>query len=301
MTDGFKAEIRSRAGFGATGSLYRGGDFSYPIIEADVIDVFYVSNTEEEVDDARATDPTDSLNIVRQETERIAGGLSSRVRGSMKFAQELSRLSEVLVFDPNRISPRPQPIEYDLEWMDKNPGLLARIDTLSNGEIRSVEDGRLLGLTWEDGIVHKGKRVNLEHTATTPTYETEQEWFVNAPELDLTGSLIGGITVAHQQKAVGGSIQGALSELEGFSMGGFGRNRSVTTMSREEQARELHGFVRAQSGPLLTEEKPLWLVVVDDDRNWESNGGIDPDEFVLATDGDRTVREADRLPEWVPV
>ena len=301
MTDDFKAEIRSRAGVGATGNLYRGGDFPYPIIEADEIDVFYVDNTEEEVDDARASDPTDSLNIVRQETERIAGGLSSRLRGSMKFAQELSTLSEVLVFDPNRITPRPRPIEYTLEWMDDNPGLLARIDTLSNGEIRSSDDGRLLGLTWEDGIVHKGKRVNLEHTATTSTYETEQEWFANTPELDLNGSLIGGITVAHQQKAVGGSIQGALAEYEGFSMGGFGRDQSVTAMSREEQARELHGFIRAQSGPLLTEEKPLWLVVVDDDRSWESNGGIDPSEFVLATDGEQVVRDPLSLPGWVPV
>ena len=301
MTDDFKDEILSRAGIGGTGNLYRGGDEAYPTIEGDVIDVFYVSNTEEEVDDARATDPTDSLDIVRQETERIAGGLSSRFAGSMKFATALSEVTEVLVFDPDQISPRPRPIEYTLEWMDENPGLLARIDTLSNGEIRSVDTGELLGLTWEDGVVHKGKRVNLEHTATTETYSTEQEWFVNAPRLDLSSALLGGVAAVHQQKAVGGSIQGALAEFEGFSMGGFGRDTSVTGMSREDQATELHSFIRAQSGPLLNAGKPLWIVVVDDDRSWPSNGGIDPTEFVLATDGEQVVREPGNLPGWVPV
>ena len=301
MTDDFKDAIRELAGIASTGNLYRGGDFGFPTIEADEVDVWYVEEDEEEVDDVRPKSAEDALTVVRKETELIAGGLSQRLAGSAKFSQKLSEVGTVLVFDPARIDPRPQPIEYNIDWFDDNPGLLARIDTLSNGEIRSAEDGRVLGLTWEEGGIHKTKRENLEFTATSETYSTEEEWFAYSPTLEVGEALIGGLSVVHTQKAVGGSVQGALAEFEGFGMGGFGREESITAMSTREQGETLAPLIRRDDPVLNGREEPYWLVVVEDDREWKSNGGIAREEFLLATNGVDTITDPAQLPAYIPV
>lgn len=302
MSSSFKDEIRERAGVAASGNLYRGGEFPYPTIEADEVRVFYVREGADAVDDARPKSPQDAdLTVTRTETRQIAGGLSSRVAGSMKFAKNLSSVGATLVFDPSMVQPRPNPIEYNLDWMDDHPGVLARIDSLSTGEVRSADDGRVLGLTWEGDGIHKSKRANMEFTATSETYSTEQEWFAYSDTLNLEGSLIGGLSVVHQQKAMGGSIQGALDDREGFSMGGFGKRTSVTRMSTQEQAETLAPLIKQDNTPLRTEGAPYWLVVVEDDRKWKSNGGIERSEFVLASNGSQTIRDPDALPDWVPV
>ncbi len=302
MADTLKQKIRERAGLASTGNLYRGGDFLFPIIEADELDIWYVEEGEEAVDDARPNSPQSAgLTVTRTETRSVAGGLSSRVAGSMKFAQNRSSVGATLVFDPSAIQPSPNPIEYTLDWMDDHPGLLARIDTISTGEVRSADDGRLLGLTRDGNGIHKAKRANLEFTATSDTYSTEQEWFAYSETLDLAGSLIGGLSVVHQQKAIGGSIQGALADREGFSMGGFGRRTSVTSLSPEEQAEALAPLIAQDNTAIREENAPYWLVVVEDDREWQSNGGIERSEFVLASNGEETIRDPDQLPVWVPV
>jgi hypothetical protein len=302
MTDSFKEAIRDRAGVGASGNLYRGGEFPYPMIEADSVKVFYIEEGAEAVDEARPKSARDAgLTVTRTETRQIAGGLSSRVAGSMKFAKSLASVGATLVFDPSMIQPQPNPIEYTLDWMDDHPGVLARIDSLSTGEIRSADDGRVLGLTWEGDGIHKSKRENMEFTATSDTYSTEQEWFAYSDTLDLDGALIGGLSVVHQQKAMGGSIQGALDDREGFSMGGFGKRTSVSRMSTQEQAETLAPLIKQDNTPLREENAPYWLVVVEDDREWKSNGGIERSEFVLASNGTETITDPDMLPTWVPV
>lgn len=303
MTDSIKQRIRERAGLAATGNLYRGGDFPFPIIEADEVDVWYIEEGADAVDEARATsaENAEGITVTRKETREIAGGLSSRVAGSMKFAQSRSEVGVVFVFDPSRIEPRVEPITYTLEWMDDHPGLLARIDTISYGEVRSEETGDLIGLTWEGGGIHKSKRVNLEYTATSDTYSSEQEYFAYAPRLDLGDALIGGISIVHQQKAVGGSIQGALNEYEDYSLGGFGRADSIERMSRAEQANALAEKLLSENSVFRDRGLPFNLVVVDDDRAWASNGGIERSEFVLASNGERTITEPDQLPGYIPV
>lgn len=301
MTRSIKETIRERAGIGATGNLYRGGDFEWPQIEADEVDIWYVEEGEEAVDDARPRSADDALTVVRTETREIAGGLSERIKGSEKFARSLSEVGVILVFDSERIRPRPEPIEYDLDWMDEHPGLLARIDTLSNGEIRSADTGEVLGLTWQDGGIHKGKRANLEHTATSPTYSEEREWFAYADTLHLEEATIGGVSVVHTKRAVGGSIQGALNEFEDYSMRGGIRTEGIEYMSRQEQAEALADEIRATSSIVRDSGLPYWLVVVEDDRNWASNGGIEPNEFILASTGETTTTDLSELPEWIPV
>lgn len=302
MVESIKTRIRERAGIGASGNLYRGGEFPYPTIEADSVPVFYVKEGEDAVDDAQLNSPENAdLSVTRTETRSVAGGLSSRVAGSVKFAQNRSSVGATLVFDPSDIQPSPNPIDYTLDWMDDHPGLLARIDTISTGEVRSADDGRLLGLTWDGNVIHKAKRANLESTATSDTYSTEQEWFAYSDTLDLDGALIGGLSVVHQQKAIGGSIQGALDDREGFSMGGFGRRTSVTSMSTQEQAETLAPLIAQDNTAIREEGAPYWLVVVEDDREWASNGGIERSEFVLASNGEETIRDPDQLPAWVPV
>lgn len=303
MADTLKQKIRERAGLASTGNLYRGGDFLFPIIEADELDIWYVEEGEEAVDDARPKSAPDApgLTVTRTETRQIAGGLSSRVAGSMKFAKNLSSVGVVMVFDPARIDPKPQPITYTLPWMDDHPGVLARIDSLSTGEIRSEATGEVLGLTWEGGGIHKGKRANMEFTATSNTYSTEQEYFAYAPQLDLDSSLIGGVTVVHEQKAMGGSIQGALNEYEDLSMAGYGGDESITRMDRAEQASRLANRLLSENSIFRGRGLPFYVVVVEDDRRWASNGGIERDEFVLASNGEETVRDPDMLPSYVPV
>lgn len=308
MTDDFKDEIRDRAGIGSSGYLYRGADaeetreiLDSRRIPGNDFPVWWVDNTPEEIDDNRAMNVEDSLDVIDSEEVSIAGGLSSSIGGAQKFSQSLSEVGVVLVFDPARVRPTPEPITYELEWFDEHAGLFARVASLVNGEVRTASDDRLHGLVRPDGVLDSTGRGNLELKVQTPMYTDEQEWYGNASALDVQGAVVGAVTVVHTQRAVGGSIQGALAEYPGFTMGFAGRGEEdVTNMDNEARAAALHDLLVDTAGLWAETDTPYYILVMDDDR-WKQGAGIDSDEFVLAYDGDRAITSRGGLPRWLPI
>jgi len=308
MTDGFKDEIRERAGIESSGYLYRGADaeetediLDSRSIPGNTFPVWWVDNTPEEIDDARARDVEGGLDVVDQMEVPIAGGLSSSVGGAQKFSQSLSEVGVVLVFDPSSVEPTPQQITYDLEWFDGHAGLLARVASLVNGEVRTATDDKIHGLVRPDGVLDSTGRGNLELKVQTPMYTDEQEWYGNDTALNVDGAVVGAVTVVHTQRAVGGSVQGALAEYPGYKMGFAGGNQTdVTNMTEEEMAADLHDLLLDTAGLWAETDTPYYVMLMDDDR-WKQGAGIDSDEFILAYDGEDAITARGRLPRWLPV
>lgn len=308
MPTDFKEEIRDRAGVASSGYLYRGAgaDETERILErrslsGAVFPVWWVDNTAEEIDDARALGIEGALDVTDREDVPITGGLSSSIGGAQKFSQSLSTVGVVLVFDPAELDPTPEPISYELDWFDGHAGLLARVSSLVNGEVRTAEDGKLRGLVRDDGVIDSTGRENLSLKVQTPMYSDEQEFYVPGKTLNLAGAVVGAVSVLHTQRAVGGSIQGALAEYPGYTMGFAGSNQQdVTNMSNEEMAADFHDIMENESGLYLETDTPFYVLLMDDDR-WKKGAGVDEDEFLLAYDGFNALTNRGVLPGWLPV
>jgi len=308
MTRDFKEEIRRRAGASASGFLYRGAgaEETASILDnrsltGDRFPVWWVDNTPEEIDDARALGIDGALDVSDKMEVPITGGLSSSIGGAQKFSQSLSTVGVVLAFDPLPLSPSPDPITYDLEWFDGHAGLLGRVSSLVNGEVRTASEDAIHGLVRPDGVIDSTGRENLSLKVQTPMYSDEQEFYVSAESLNLSGSVVGAVSVLHTQRAVGGSIQGALSEYPGYTMGFAGRGENdVTDMSNEEMAADFHELMEEQSGLYLETDTPFYVLLMDDDR-WKKGAGVDRDEFLLAYDGTSVFESPPDLPRWLPV
>lgn len=304
----YKDEIRERAGVGSSGYLYRGADaeeteaiLDSRSLTGEDFPVWWVDNTPEEIDDARALGLEDALDVADREDVPITGGLSSSVGGAQKFSQSLSEVGVVLVFEPAKLDPTPEPITYDLEWFDGHAGLLGRVSSLVNGEVRTADDGDLHGLVRDDGVIDSTGRDNLSLKTQTPMYSDEQEFYVPGKTLNLRGSIVGAVSVLHTQRAVGGSIQGALAEYPGYKMGfAGGSQKDVTSMSNEEMAADFHEIIEDTSGLYLEMDTPFYVLLMDDDR-WKKGAGVDEDEFLLAHDGGSVITERGGLPRWLPV
>lgn len=308
MTDDFKDEIRDRAGVSSSGYLYRGAGAgeTEQILEdrsltgAD-FPVWWVDNTPEEIDDARALGIEGALNVSDREDVPITGGLSSSLGGAHKFSQSLSTVGVILVFDPSELDLSPEPIRYDLDWFDGHAGLFARVSSLVNGEVRTASDDKIHGLVRSDGVIDSTGRENLSLKAGNPMYSDEQEFYVAGKTLNLSGAVVGAISVLHTQRAVGGSIQGALAEYPGYTMGFAGRNQTdVTSMAGEEMAADFHELMENKSGLYLEVDTPFYVLLMDDDR-WKKGAGVDEDEFLLAYDGSSVITDQGSLPRWLPL
>jgi hypothetical protein len=307
MTD-YKDEIRERAGLGSSGYLYRGAgvEETENILDRRALTgkdypVWWVDNSPEEIDDARALGIEGALDVAYREDVPITGGLSSSLGGAQKFSQSLSEVGVVLVFDPEKVDPTPEPITYDLEWFDAHAGLLARVASLVDGEVRTADDGSLYGLVREDGVIDSTGRENLSLKTQTPMYSDEQEFYVPGKTLNLSGAVVGAVSVLHTQRAVGGSIQGALVEYPGYMRGRVGSDsKNVNNMSNEEMAADFHGIIEDTAGLSPEIDTPYYVLLMDDDR-WKKGAGVDEDEFLLAYDGSNSITRRGVLPRWLPV
>lgn len=309
--DDYEDSIRERAGLASSGYLYRGGTMDDPDLEemltggslpGDTVTVWRVSDPPGTVADNRASAVEDALTVVEKTEVEVTGGLSSRFAGARKFATTMGEPGTTLVVAPREVTPEPTPIEYDLSWFHENPGLLARIDTLAAGEIRAADSGRLLGLTYPEGAIDTVGEDNLQFKATSSTYTEEKEWYVSGPRMGFTDqAVVGAVTLVHTQRAMGGSIQGALNDYPEFRMGfGRGETTDITSLNTAEQARELWSL-HERDLLLNNRDVPLVVVVVGSARDWQSGDGIDSESVLLAFDGSQIIQEPNALPRWVPV
>jgi hypothetical protein len=307
VTD-YRQIIRQRMGDPDAEYLYHGalpdavGDIlDDRAIRGETVDVYHADATDDEIADLRGRDITDADVFDSQYAVSLTGGFSDSLAGAMKFAQSLSRLGVLLVFETDGIDAGLFPVEYDLSWFDANAGALARVDTLTAGEVRTTDDEKIIALTREDGVIDTAPRENVEFTATSSVYSEENEFLAHGDRVRFDGALVGAITVAHTSRALGGSVQGALAEYPGYRMGfASGTDEDITQMDNREMATALANILRRDSGIDMEVDLPYYVVLADDDR-WTQDGGLDRSSFILASDGQRIAETPADLPEWVPI
>jgi hypothetical protein len=128
--------------------------------------------------------------IERRENVPITGGLTDTLPGAVKFTKSDYPPGLVLHIDPDEVRSRLEPIQYDIDWFDANPGVLAHVTTLRDGELR--EDGRISALldVKDDKItVDEYRRAEVKNEATASRYTTEREVIAFDDEIHLDGSI----------------------------------------------------------------------------------------------------------------
>jgi hypothetical protein len=183
----------------------------------------------------------------------------------------------VFAFDSEAI-PGVQPIEYEIDWFHDHPGLLARVDTLSDGEIRL--DGELLAVTDEGEVWQWGDRLS---EALRGTYKDEGEWFTEETHIPVTTGLAAVTSYVGTNSATSGALDTHLSYFEDYNYGWGGTGDvNVDYMDRREKVESYHDEVSREMGMLGDE---LVVVLLEDQGRISKEDGSLREKFLLAYDG----------------
>lgn len=220
----------------------------------------------------------------------ITGGLTDRLTAAIKFTQQTFPPGVVLIMDETNIPASVEEVEYDPDWFDAHPGVLARVTTLRDGEVR--EDGKIIGFL--DGredktIVGEHRRSEVEAEATANRYVTEREMVAFTDEIWLDDAIT---SLAIYRGTSGTSpytLTASLSESPLYRTGISG----VKEIETRKRVADLDDY-RTQAELLYDEIPPLlqydadnlFLVAVEDMNDVSSrNDRIQPDNFEFVYNG----------------
>lgn len=231
--------------------------------------------------------------IVREEEVQIVGGLTENIGAAIKFHRSFSEHGSVFIIDRHNLPHKAKRIEYSAEFADENPGVYARVDPMDEFEIRDHETGKLIGAGYfqsgsDTAIVNKWTK-RVRNRMDDFHFEDEAEMIVSAGEVDFSNALYGTATYCHTDKAVGGSVQGALNEFDAYKMSYGSRHaEDITRMDTTEMATALRNMIAnnvAGTGLFSNHHTVLY----DGERTVrDETERIDAEDFIVASDG-RTV------------
>ncbi len=276
-------------------------------IRGEQLGVYEVEMPEpEEAKQYRARNLYDLPGEVLNEREvRITGGLTAHLGAAIKFHQSMSEVGSVFLIDLDRLPVSPTQIEYTFAWAEDHPGTYARIDSIDDFEV--YQDGDLLGAGYhrrEDDVPIVNKWTNqLRHRINNFAYADEAELAVYGTDgIDFSRALYGTASYLHTSRAVGGSVQGALAEYDGFTMGFSSRGEEdVTKASEEELAKWFQRVFVRQHGDAPVFSRSHMVVLYDnDDLRVRDEATIIPEEdFILAFDGSTVYRDPSQVSEYL--
>ena len=268
-------------------------------IEASEFPIFHVSvPPENEGESIPPISIEDSyLELEREETAEIAGGLTTNVKGAYKFHKSLDVPGFVWHIDPSGVNRQPQQIEYSYDWISDHPGTYARIDSMMEFEV--YVDGQLnrAGYFNADGrTILQQDPENVRYSTDNFAYADEEEVVVYGGDLDFSNAVTATATYTHTKSATGGSLNGMLAHFDGYRQQSFimGREgiQGVKDMETDEKARALFREMVSAAGQ---EPTNYHVVVIENGREYSGEPGpIDPDEFILAYDGREIIRDPAR-------
>lgn len=184
----------------------------------------------------------------------------------------------VFAFDSDYID-GVQPIEYTMEYMHEHPGILARIETLADAEVRFEDE--VIGLVNDGSIAAWGQRV--ESRATSKTYQDEAEWVTGRIGVPLEEGLVGVYAFVGQNAATKGSIDSYLSNFEGYYKAfGTGEYR-IDSMDTDEKLRHFHENTAEQMDAYSNR---LVSVLLGDQFNYQKADGLDDVEIERVYNGE---------------
>lgn len=255
-----------------------------PIIEVDFPDgesvedysYQYVSNFEE--------------HITRRYNVGVTGGLTDSVPAATKFTKTRYPPGLVLYIDENVLPADVVEVQYDVEWFDANPGALAHVTTLHDGEIRS--GGEIIGFLKEKEnglIVNEARDSQIESEATASRVTTERELVAFDSEIYLGDSvrraaMFRGTTGVSPYK-----LLASISEMPGYRTGSGGvkdldgGGYVAGVEDYREQAKILYDGVLDL---VDFDRNELFLVAIDDFNGMDSsNAQIQYDNFRFVYNG----------------
>lgn len=273
--DPLVAELQDRAIQGAEHTIYQGELTKFPDDDP--------TGPGLSAGDPVATLPWANLD---QFTAGVTGGVTDRLIATRQFT-DANRY--VIVLDADVVPF--EPVQYDYDWFDANPGVLTHIVSSSDGEIRvrraySGNEYRLYGLAEEKikmdqpnvmSVSYWGGPDGLPATSPTSNFASESEWVAFQSSVGLDGA-----------------IEGVLS----FVTPGHIRARHVRGTDRVPGDVDEWRPVLPQVYEKLRDPLPPWvdyyLVVVSSETDHE-DGGFPTDAVLAAYRDDGAVE-----PEHVP-
>lgn len=257
----------------------------HPIIEVDLPDGVRIGDYKYQ----------DSANfedfIVDKREVAITGGLTDRFTSATKFTKTTFPPGLVLKMDETNIPADVEAIEYDIDWFDAHPGVLAHVTTLRDGEIR--EDGRITALARADSIeevmVDEWRREEIQNEATANRYTTEREVVAFGEEIWLDDSVTAMVMVLGTTGTSPYQIRHSLGESPSYRTS-LGRVKDAETrdvVAGEDEYKKQAELLYDEVDDLIAfDEAPLYLVAVESRNDIRSEDGrIDPENFRFVYNG----------------
>lgn len=251
---------------------------THPVIEVNFPDG-------ESVEDYKLQDIENFADhITRRGEVAITGGLTDTLPAAIKFTKQTFPPGLVLHMDETNIPDDVEAIQYDPDWFDAHPGVLAHVTTLRDGELR--QDGDIIGLLDVRGgktIVGEYRRSEIENEGTASRYTTEREVIAYDDAIYIDRSVA---SMAMYLGTTGTSpytIKNALKEAPGYrsSLGTIKNTETREVVAGPEEYRKQAEALWDVVRPLIDyDEAPLYLVAVESRNDVRAeNGRISPDNF----------------------
>lgn len=242
--------------------------------------------------------------VVGKEERKITGGMTAHLGAGIKFHKSMSEVGAVFIIDRDRLPVEPTRIQYDYEWAEDHPGTYARLDSIDDFEV--YRGGELVGAGYhrhEDNepIVNKWTE-QLQYRINNFAFADEAEMAVYGQDsVNFRRALFDTASYLHVNRAVGGSVQGALNEYDGFRMGfGRGDTKDVTSATNEELAKWFQrAFTREHGDGVISRSHMVVLYDSDAFRVQDQHTGIPHEAFILATDGANVYENAHEVSEYL--
>jgi hypothetical protein len=217
-------------------------------------------------------------------TEQITGGVTDSLRQTLRFS---GADNFAMVLDGTALPF--EPIQYDYEWLDFEPGVFTHMVSTSDGEIRIQQPGdrRQYGQLW--GAVDKiprasgdGETWNIQNwgTGTELPGTTERSGFAREQEY-----------IAHRgEVAVNHAIEGVVSFLVPGDIQRRWAKENETYPDDAPPVEEALPGAYEWLRDKLPAGVSLYVLVTDD--TGKSSGGFEPDDLIAAYRDDGAVQPA---------
>jgi len=209
-----------------------------------------------------------------RESVTMTPGFTANIGTAYHFANtDRDAPGLILGFDPSAVSGL-FPVEYDIDFMHANPGVLGRVETLANAEARIGDE--LLGLLKDGGVRTWG--TENETRATSPTYANERELITYETDVPLDGALhtiICPVAVSGANPAV---AKNRLADFEGFEVA-YGSGTKTSYMDEEDLLENLFEQVTLSMESLPTQ---VVVLLLEDAHQNKRDELFPKEEFVAA-------------------
>lgn len=254
-----------------------------PVVEVDFPDGVEVSDFRNQT-----IDNIEEYIVSRDEVP-ITGGLTDNLPAAIKFTKQRFPPGIVLHMDETNVAADVESIQYDPDWFDAHPGVLAHVTTLHDGELR--EDGRitaLLDVRDDKTVLFETRRSEIENEGTASRVTTEREVVAFGEEIWLDDSITAMVMYRGTTGTSPYTLATSLYEAPGYRSK-LGRVYDVEerkVVAGSEDYRKQAELLYEEVTPLIQYDGPLFIVAVESHNDIRSEDQrIEPDNFRFVYNG----------------